>query len=196
MKTVKDMMLPIEECATVSREMTVCEAIQVLGGAQEKQRAQDGACKHRALLVVDKDNRVLGKLSHLDIVMNMEPKYRSQKSSEAIAHIFAAGLSSALLKSMMQRYSFWDEPFERRCQKALRAKVEDCMHTPGKNEYVHESDLLEVAVHQLVMGHHQSLLVTDGDWVVGILTLADVLEGICRGPGTGPGGCTGRKDDW
>ena len=188
MRTVKDLMLPIEECATVDLEMAVSEAIQIRERAQEGQWAPGGACKHRALLVVDKDNRVLGKLSHLDIVMNMEPKYLSQKSSEAIAHIFAAGLSPGLLKSMMQRYSFWEEPFEQRCQKALRSKVEDCMHTPGENEYIHEGDLLEVAVHQLVMGRRQSLLVTDGDWVVGILTLADVLEGISRGPAGGEQG--------
>ena len=62
------------------------------------------------------------------------------------------------------------------------------MHTPVENEYIHEGDLLEVAVHQLVMGRRQSLLVTDGDWVVGILTLADVLEGISRGPEGGEQG--------
>jgi CBS domain-containing protein len=58
--------------------------------------------------------------------------------------------------------------------------VKDCMHTPGNDEYVQQSDSLELAVHQLVMGHHQSLLVTDGERVVGILTLTDVFEGICR----------------
>ena len=30
MKTVKDMMMPIEECATVGLEMAVSEAIQIL----------------------------------------------------------------------------------------------------------------------------------------------------------------------
>jgi hypothetical protein len=68
------------------------------------------------------------------------------------------------------------------------AQVEDCRHTPGENEFIHEGDPLEVAVHQLVMGHRHSVLLTDGDWVVGILTLADVLEGISRGPQWGEQG--------
>jgi len=180
MEIVKDLMLPVEECATVNQEMTVREAIQVLKRAQEKQRAEGGAYQYRALLVLNEDNEVVGKLSHRDIVMSMEPKYRSQKGSEAIAHIFAAGLSPVLLKSMMQRYSFWGESFERRCQEVLNVKVKDCMHIPGNDEYVQQSDPLGLAIHQLIMGHHQSLLVTEGDCLVGMLTLTDVFEGICR----------------
>jgi len=180
MEIVKDLMVPVEECVTVNQEMTVREAIQILEKAQEKQRAKGGAYQYRALLVLNEENQVVGKLSHLDIVKNMEPKYRSQKGSEAIAHIYAAGFSPALLKSMMQRYSYWDESFERRCQEVLSVKVKDCMHTPGNDEYLQQSDSLELAVHQLVMGHHQSLSVTEGDCIVGILTLTDVFEGICR----------------
>lgn len=180
MEIVKDLMVPVEECVTVNQEMTVREAIQILEKAQEKQRAKGGAYQYRALLVLNEENQVVGKLSHLDIVKNMEPKYRSQKGSEAIAHIYAAGFSPALLKSMMQRYSYWDESFERRCQEVLSVKVKDCMHPPGNDEYLQQSDSLELAVHQLVMGHHQSLSVTDGDCIVGILTLTDVFEGICR----------------
>jgi len=180
MEIVKDLLLPVDKCSTVNYEMTVREAIQILERDQEIQRTKGEPCRYRALLVINEDNEVVGKLSHLDIVTNMEPKYRSQKGSEAIAHIFAAGLSPALLKSMMQRYSFWDESFEQRCQEVLNVKVKDCMHTPGKDEYVQQNDSLELAVHQLVMGHHQSLLVTEEDCIVGVLTLTDVFEGICR----------------
>lgn len=180
MEIVKDLMVRVEECATVNQEMTVRETIQILEKAQETQRARGGDYQYRALLVLNDENQVVGKLSHRDIVKYMEPKYRRQKSSEAIAHIYAAGLSPALLKSMMERYSYWDESFERRSHEVLSVKVKDCMHTPGKDEYLQQSDSLELAVHQLVMGHHQSLSVTEGDCIVGILTLTDVFKGICR----------------
>jgi len=180
MEIVKNLMVPVEQCATINQEMTVREAIQILKKAQKKQRAKGGAYQYRALLVINEDNQVVGKMSYLDIVKNMEPKYRTQKSSEAIAHIFAADFSPVLLKSMMERYSYWDESFERRCQEVLSVKVKDCMHTPGDNEYLQQGDSLELAIHQLVMGHHPSLLVTEGDCIVGILTLTDVFEGICR----------------
>ena len=40
---------------------------------------------------------------------------------------------------------------------------------------------LDEAVHQLVVGHHQSLLVTDAEKnVVGVLRLTDVFSEICN----------------
>ena len=111
---------------------------------------------------------------------NMEPRYRAQRSHETIAHIFAAGLRPALLKSMMERYSYWTETFDEKCQQVLDVKVKDCMHTAKREEYVRHSAPLELAVHQLVIGRHQSLLVIEGDSVVGTLTLADVLQRLRR----------------
>jgi len=46
---------------------------------------------------------------------------------------------------------------------------------------VKESATFDEAVHMLIIGHHQSLLVTDrkGEQVVGVLRLVDVFEEIC-----------------
>ena len=52
------------------------------------------------------------------------------------------------------------------------------MHTPGEGEYVSEDASLEMACHQLVLGHHQSLLVTRGDKIVGVLRLTNVFNAI------------------
>jgi CBS domain-containing protein len=52
------------------------------------------------------------------------------------------------------------------------------MITPTEGEFVSEDASLDVAVHQLVLGHHQSLLVTRGDRIVGILRLTDVFASI------------------
>ncbi|MDY6912495.1 MAG: CBS domain-containing protein [Chloroflexota bacterium] len=178
MKLVKDLMVPIEEYATVNQEMTIREAVEALEQAQEKYQARKYVYKHRALLVLDNERNVVGKLSQLDIVMNMEPKYRSEKGSEAIAHTATVGFSPALLKSMMDWYSLWNEPFEKKCREVLRLKVKDCMYTPRNDEYVQREDSLEVAIHQLVMGRHQSLLVTGDDRIVGVLRLTDVFQQI------------------
>lgn len=35
------------------------------------------------------------------------------------------------------------------------------------------------AIHRLVMGHHQSLLATRGEKIVGILRLTDVFQEVC-----------------
>lgn len=178
MEIVKDLMVSVADCATVDQEATIREAIQIIERARGQQHSKGRTCHYRALLVLNKDKEVVGKLDYIDIVKNMEPKYRSQKIAEATAHIFAAGLSSALLKSMMHRYSFWDVPFETRCQQVLAVKVNECMHNPGNDECVQQSDSLELAVHQLVIGRHQSLLVIENDTVVGMLTLTDLFERV------------------
>ena len=51
-------------------------------------------------------------------------------------------------------------------------------HTPTEGEYVNEDATLDVAIHRLVMGHHQSLLVTRGKKIVGIIKLTDIFAEI------------------
>jgi predicted transcriptional regulator len=43
---------------------------------------------------------------------------------------------------------------------------------------VDESASLDEAIHQLVMGRHQSILVLDQNKIVGILRLTDVFETV------------------
>lgn len=180
MELVKELMLPIHECVTVSQEATVGECIRISHRPEDWRHGKGDACGHRALLVLDEETRVVGKLNDKDIVSKMEPRYRAQREPETTAHIFAAGLSPALLKSMMERHSYWDETFDRKYQQVLNVKVKDCMHTPKAHECVQEGDPLELAVHQLVIGHHQSLLVTAGDSIVGTLTLTGVFHRLGR----------------
>ena len=135
-------------------------------------------------MVLNKDERVVGKLDHADIVMSMDPSYQGPEGSEAIAHTSTAGLSPALLRSLTQRSSVWAGSLEQQCRKVLNLKVRDCMCTPSSDGCVLESDLLEVAIHKLALGRHQSLLVTGGNCIVGMLMLGDVVEQISRGCAT------------
>ena len=67
----------------------------------------------------------------------------------------------------------------------LNPKVKDCMSPTQSNECVLESETLEEAIHQLARGNHQSLLVTSGERIVGILRLIDVFQQLAqerRGP--------------
>ena len=49
------------------------------------------------------------------------------------------------------------------------------MYTPTEGEYIEENTSLDAAIHQLVMGARQSLLVTREEEIVGILRLTDVF---------------------
>jgi predicted transcriptional regulator len=52
------------------------------------------------------------------------------------------------------------------------------MYTPKSGEIVSIDDTLEMAVHQMIVGQHQSLLVMQGEDIVGILRLVDVFQQI------------------
>ncbi len=54
------------------------------------------------------------------------------------------------------------------------------MMTLKKEEQVEVDAPLEVAIHQLVMGQLQSLLVMENDSVVGLLRLTDVFESVAE----------------
>jgi predicted transcriptional regulator len=67
------------------------------------------------------------------------------------------------------------------CKKAGQTKVSKFMVAPIEGEYVDMDASINEAIHQLVLGQHQSLLVTnkDGD-IVGILRLTDLFSTICQ----------------
>lgn len=173
--TVKDLMIPLSEYATVHEDATLYEAVLALEKAQEQ--FDPKRHRHRAILVLDGDKKVVGKLSMLDVVKSLEPKYAEMGD---IGPLSRGGFSPQFLKSMLERFALWDQPLLDICAKAARVKVKDFMYTPAEGEYVDEKASLGEAVHMLVMGHHQSLLVTRDKEIVGILRLADLFEEICR----------------
>lgn len=179
MTMVKDLMVPLHEYAVVYEGATILEAVQALEKAQESCYEQ-GRHRHRELLICDLSQKIVGKLGQLDLIMALEPKYRSKQGDEAISHTSAAGLSPQVLHSMIDWYSLWEEPYAIRCAKAADKKVKDFMRTPRSDEYVREDDSLEIAIHQMIMGHHISLLVTRNGVIVGVLRLIDVFQETVR----------------
>lgn len=176
MKTikVKELMVPLADYASVSQDANLYEAVIALEEAQ--QHYDKRAYKHRAVLVFDDHNKIVGKLSQLDVLKALEPKYGEIDSVKGVSHW---GLSASFIKSMMVNYGLWQKPMEDICRKAADIIVKDIMYAPVEREYVKEDSTLNEAIHLLVMGYHQSLLVTRNDEVVGILRLTDVFSKIC-----------------
>ena len=52
------------------------------------------------------------------------------------------------------------------------------MQTPSEGEIIEQEASLEMAVMQLVMGHHISLLVTRRKEIIGVLRLTDAFAAI------------------
>jgi CBS domain-containing protein len=173
-KLAKDLMVPLSEYATVNIDANLYDAVMSLERANEA--FDQDRHRHRALLVYDNDNKIVGKLSQLDILRALEPKYKD--FGEQI-HLARFGYSRKLTSSLFDKFSLWETPTSDIFQQAKKNKAKDIMYVPKDGEYVDENAELMKAIHQLVMGHHQSLLVTKenkDDEIVGILRLTDVFK--------------------
>ncbi len=179
MKTigVKELMVPLEDYVTISEEATLFEAVSALEKARDeidRTRYQD---LHRAVLVSDKDNRIVGKIGMLDMLKALEPRYRELGDPGRLSR---AGFSVQFLQSMLDHASLWSSPLKDLCSKAATLKVKNFLNAPTEGEYVEESAGLDEAIHQLLMGHHQSLLVTKDKNIVGILRVCDVFLEVSK----------------
>ncbi len=174
--TIRELMIPLANYATVSLNATLLEAVLALEKAHQRQHHD--RYPHRAVLVCDLDGRVVGKLSMLDVLRALEPGY---KEISDFNHSMRFGFSAGFIKSMVKNYNLWQKPLDDLCRKAAQIIVKDVMYTPAEGEYVRVDAALDEAVHQLVIGHHQSLLVTDAERnVMGVLRLADVFSEVCN----------------
>lgn len=60
----------------------------------------------------------------------------------------------------------------------MEKKVDNFVKPPTEGELIDENASLSDAIHQLVLGYHQSLLVTSGSKIIGVLRLSDVFHEV------------------
>lgn len=168
MKQVKDLMLPLKEYAVVDEDATLHDAVVALDLAQPENRQP-----HRAVLAVDKQGKVVGKLGHLAFLKALEPGYNDLGDLGILAR---AGVSPSFIDSMMHNLNVWHEDLPTLYNRAREIRVKDVMH-PVK-ESVEEDAPLSEGIHKLILWQTLSLLVTRKGEVTGVLRLSDVYDEI------------------
>jgi CBS domain-containing protein len=174
-KSVKELMVPLEEYATIGQDAILLDAVMALEKSWEQARA--GKFKHRAVLVLDDGGQVVGKVSHWDLLWAMEPKYRKIGDFDRLTHF---GLNPDFMKSMVDKEELWSDPWEFMCSRAANLLIKNVMRPLDRDDFVDEDSTLAHAVHLLVMGRKLSVLVRRGDKVVGILRIVDVCDSVCE----------------
>jgi len=170
---IDDLMVPLSEYATVTVGDTLHEAILALEKAQVD--FDQTKYRHRAVLVLDTSGKVVGKISQHAALRALEPQYLKMAANSSAAHY---GFSVPFLKDLQEQYSLLDGAMENICQKAAKMKVESFMTKLTEGEFIDLGASLDQAIHLLVMGHHQSLLVKKEGTVVGVLRLTDVFASV------------------
>jgi len=172
-------MVPLSEYAVVDEDATLKQAIITL---QETQNNHDPMqYKHRAVLVSDSSKAIVGKISAFDVLRALEPKYCQIGEPEQLSKMGLSrfGVSNDFLSSMLTQFCLWDESAEELVKKASKLKAKEIMYSLSEGEFVDENASIAEAIHQLILGHHQSLLVSKDKKVIGILRLSDVFKLVC-----------------
>jgi CBS domain-containing protein len=173
---VKDLMVPRSEYAVIPEDASIFEAVQALEKAQ--QDYAQSRYVHRGILVEDKNHRIVGKLGQIDVLHALEPRYKEMKTDTP--GMMRYGFSKRFLLSLLETYELFNKPLDDICRKAGQETAGKYMHRPTEGEFIEETDSLDKAIHLLIVGHHQSLLVTRGEQIVGVLRLTDVFAEVSR----------------
>ena len=172
-KLIKDLMIPIDDYATVNEDTTLLEAMAVLEKSQEN--ITGDLQPYRAVLVADKNGNIVGKIGHLGFLKALEPRYNLINDFEKLTR---AGVSSEFINSMMDNLRLWQSKVMDICKQAEMVKVKDAMQ---KVEFsIDENSSLIEAIHSIVIYQSLSILVSSGSKVVGILRLSDLYEEVSR----------------
>jgi CBS domain-containing protein len=172
-KYVIDVMLPLEEYALVSEEDTLYEAFIALEEAQAK--IPEGRQKHRAVLVLNEEKKIVGKLGHLGFLKALEPGYKNLGQLDMVSK---AGLTKEFITSMMKDFDLLQDDLDEIQKKTKTIKMKDVMRP--MTEQVDVNDTINEAIHKIIMWQILSCLVTKGGKVVGILRISDLFDEVSR----------------
>lgn len=170
-KLVEHVMIPLDEFPVVGDDATLAEALRALDKAQSRLPA--GRQPYRAVLVEDKNKRVVGKLGQWAFLMALEPKYAVHEDLERLDR---ANVDPELVASMMEHYSLFQNSLSDLCRRAAGIRVRDVMR-PVEDSISAQAPLSQ-AIHRMVLGQSLSLLVTRGAHVVGLIRLSDLFEAV------------------
>ena len=173
---VKDLMVPISEYATVLVGTTLTDALRALEKARKA--FTESTYQHRAIIVLDNDGKVVGKISQMRALKAIMPDYEYDSKLEDLKKFH---FSDPYIHRMREHYRIQGGILKKEALlKAASMKVEQFMQAPTPGEYVSENSSLDTAIQQLVNGTHLGLLVTRGEQIVGILRISDVFAAVSQ----------------
>lgn len=174
METMKagDLMVPVAEFDTISAGTTFYEALQALEKARQKNLK--GEKKGKILLVTDENDKIIGKLSPIDLIRGLEPNYNQLDDKDTS---FRYGFGYAK-DAMEETYRLWQTPFKDLCKKAVDVHIRDVVRRFPEQQTVDSGDRLDKVFHRFVMGRHDSLFVSQDGEIAGMLLFSDIFDRV------------------
>ncbi|HQO34147.1 MAG TPA: hypothetical protein PLG59_05770, partial [bacterium] len=127
----------------------------------------------RAVLVMDDQKRIVGKIGHLLVLKALESHQHVKCTINALT---SGGVGQEFVEWMVENLRFWQEDIPALCRRVRNMPVKEAM-LPVRESIDAESSLGE-AIHGFVAWQTLSLLVTRQGEIVGILRLADLYHAV------------------
>ena len=178
-KTAKDLMVPLQEYPHVPDDADLGRAVAALDRAREQLPA--GRDPYRAVLVVDHEGRVVGKIGQLALLKALEPQ---SSVLEDLALLTRAGVSDEFLAKTLEHHRLFRANLTGLCRAAAGLPVRRVMQPVTQS--IEENASLSEALHNLVVWQTLSVLVTRDQRPVGLLRLSDLCREIIRHIKTAP----------
>jgi CBS-domain-containing membrane protein len=167
-RLIKDFMIPVDEYPRVKQTASIYEAMLILKTEQKKQPPAKPA--FRAVLVLDDEELVVGKVGHSTFLKALEPRYKDVFDMDKLSRV---QLSSNFIDSIKQHFNLWSDNIDL-CHIAKTTVISEIMRPV--EEHVRTDETLAEAIHKFLMWQCLSVLVTSGNEVVGILRLSDIYS--------------------
>lgn len=172
-KTVRDLMLPLSEYAVVDEDATILDALHELEAKQQK--LPPDRQPHRAVLVRDRDGRIVGKLHHFAFLRALAPE-RKRRTDRSM--LDRAGVDDDLLQRSIKALDFLTSDLVNVCVRARSVVVRDVYTSATVS--IDEGASLSDAVNLFLTHQTLSLLVRRSGQTVGILRLSDLFDELAR----------------
>jgi len=166
-KTVRDIMIHIEDYSKVSEGDTVQKAVTTLMASFNKFISSGRIMEtgHRSLLVYDRNKHVTGILSIMDLIEALRPAYLSASKP-------------SMADSIQYSPMFWVGLFTTQVKALAKKKVVDIMsESPIRVE--HNTNLMEVA-DLMFTSQIRRMLVTDKEKIIGVVREQEIFFEIAN----------------
>jgi hypothetical protein len=170
---ISEIMVPLKEYPTINGRASLYDAIMELDKARE--RPNHGKSEHRSLVVIDENGNVSGKLTYMDMLRGLEPKYGSIGDIKGMRRF---GLSGEFVTFMRKHFGLWEGSFRDLCDKATKTMVKDVAEDLRSDLLIDNEGTIADAIHRMIVGGEVSLFVTVGDEIAGMIRLIDAFEAM------------------
>jgi len=172
-KKAGDLMVPIDQYPIVDSTATVLDAVIRL----EESRSISDSDKqpYRAVLVADKEGKIVGKLGHWALLRALEPRSHVIDDQDTLDK---AGVSDSIMETALRHSRILQHELSEMCLSAAALPVRFVM-LPFKEHIDVETPICEV-IHKILAWQTLSVLVTENDQPIGLVRLADLCDEVMK----------------